>query len=214
MIRNRLSAILAITFAIFSSLPSTASASLISIDFDKGTIGNTVGNFYSELGITFNNTKFVKNFGWPGSSGLIGIAGIGGNMDWAFGRLNAIEATFTKPVEYLSINGIDVGSAGMQMDAYDFTGRLIYTENWYGETIPGGIGTGKWKTMSINFSDPIIARILLYQPSYNKTDGMMFDNLVFQKPDDKAPVPIPASVLILGSGLISLCAARLKKRKT
>lgn len=217
MIRNKLSAILAITCIVITSLTSKANASLISIDFDKGTIGNTVGNFYSESGITFNNTKFVKNFSWPGSSGKIGIAGIGGLLydgkpfDFVFSISNAIDAMFSQPISYVGITGINVGPAGMQMDAYDISGNLLKSESWYGDNI---IGTGQYQTISIGFADPIISKILLYQPKYDGKDGMVFDNLSFQKADDKAPVPIPASILILGSGLISLFGARLKKRRS
>ncbi len=177
---------------------STVYAAPVSIDFDDGTAGSPVGSFYSGLGVTFSNTQFVDNFGLAGSSSPLGIAGMGGSWTYEFGIANAIEATFSSLVSSVTITGVDVGHAGMQMDAFDSYGALIDTNNWYGTDE----GVGQWMTISV--ANPTIASVLLYQPSPMGDDGMVFDNMIF------APVPEPETyaMLLAGLGLLGFMARR------
>ena len=210
------------------------SASATIIDFNDGSDsflndGNNtfVDDFYSSLGVSFSNTLFrdLPTLG-IGETGL-GIVGYGGPTFISFGLSNAIAIDFSIAISSVSITGIDVGLNGMQMDAYDKDGVLLESA-WFTGSADGStalIETGDiydavgelttYKTLTIE--NDLTARILLYQrsteclvPDESYPEGMIFDNLTFQQ---VAPVPEPASIFLLGAGLVGLAGLGRKRLK-
>ena len=193
--------VLFFTFILWSLLSSLVYAAT-TIDFDDGSQGDSVGNQYSVLGITFGNAKFVSTYGLPGSSGLIGIASesTGYNFDIA----NAVVANFSTGFTSVSITGIDIGGNGLRMDAYDNLGTLVGSDDWDGGT---GEGTGEFQTLTI--SDPLIFQIVIYQLRQDTLiewegvltpEGVILDNLVFET----SAVPVPTTAFVFIVGLLGL----------
>lgn len=55
--------------AIVAALSATSQAQVL-INFDDGQAnGNSIGTFYSSLGVTFTNAKWRNSVGAPGTSG-------------------------------------------------------------------------------------------------------------------------------------------------
>jgi hypothetical protein len=178
-----------------------ASAAPVTIDFDSGTDGALVGATFSGLGVTFSNAQFTSNFGLPGSSGALAIRAPG---TFEFGSGNAIVATFTSLVSFVSIVGIDVGVDGLTIQAFDAGNNLIDSESAFGT----GVGVGQFFTLSV--SDPIIASVAMFQPFAGTSgDGIVIDDFTFDTA--VAAVPEPASIVLLGAGLAGLGFLRRRR---
>lgn len=172
------------------------------IDFEDGEIPNTVGAFYAGQGVTFSNTQFTWVGGFPGASGITGIRATGTFM---FGIGQAVVGVFSAAVTSVSIVGIDVGAAGLRIDAYDAEvgGNLVS----FGQAFGAGVGIGE--TYTISASGAGIRRFEIYQPNVDGYDGVLMDNLSFTL----AAVPGPASLAVFGMGLLGLGMA-VRRRGT
>ncbi len=185
------------------------------ITFDDGTAGSAIGTFYASLGITFSNARWefpAPGFGIGGSTGLVleDVTDNGFNPPYSPTSTTPIVGIFSSPQDFVSILGVDVGSAGMELDAYDAGGNLIGSPQFYGT----GSGVGIFQTLSV--SAPGIVRFDLFQPTPNRTDGLAFDNLTFDA-DPPAPevddVGIePGTWILLGSGLLAMVLLGYLKR--
>lgn len=163
------------------------------IDFEDGTLNAAVGAFYAGQGVTFSNTQFTWAGGFPGASGDIGIRAQG---TYWFGASNAVVGVFSMAVSSVSITGMDIGIAGIRIDAYDAEvgGNLVA----FGEAFGPGVGVGNFYNVAASGQN--IRRFEIYQPLVNFSDGMLMDNLSFTV----AAVPGPASLAMFGMGLLGL----------
>lgn len=175
-----------------------SSASAATINFDDGTDGTSVGAFYAGQGVTFSNAEFTTNFGLAGSSGALGIRAPG---TFAFGPGNAIVGTFSALASSVSIRGIDVGAAGMLLQAFDASSTLIGSVSFFGP----GFGVGTFQDLM--FSAAGIKSFSLSQVSPCCGDGMLFENLEFTT---AAGVPEAATwaMMLAGFGMIGFAMRR------
>jgi hypothetical protein len=171
------------------------------INFDDGSPGNIVGNFYSSQGVTFSNAAWTNNFGLPGSSGSLGII-VPFTYQW--GISNPLVATFSSNVTDVRVDGIDVGGNGLQIDAYDALsgGTLISSNSVFGST--AGVG----QFFSLAASGASIKRVEIFQVQNVFGDGILLDN--FQFSTIATSVPEPATFALMGLGFAGLNYRRRK----
>jgi hypothetical protein len=201
----------------------TRVAKASTITFDDGTSGNAIGTFYSSLGIIFSNATWAAvppSLQIGGASGLLleDVTDLGFNPPYSPTPTTPIVGAFSSPQDFVSILGVDVGAAGMELDVYDAVGNLIASPQFFGT----GSGFGIFQTLSV--SAPGIVRFDLFQPNPTVGDGIAFDNLSFQAdPTAEAasagsaadPVDIgvePSTWVLLSSGLFALLAFHWWKR--
>lgn len=184
-----------------ATMPAQAATA---IDFDDGADGSSVGSAYIGQGVIFSNAQYTTNFALTGSSGPLGIRAPG---TFVFGSSNAITALFVSLVNSITIRGIDVGTAGIRIDAFDAANNLIASNSAFG----ADVGVGNFFDLSVSANG--IARFALYQPAANGGDGVLFDNLRFETAVASAvPEPEAWAMLLLGFGIIG-GAMRVRRRR-
>jgi len=173
-------------------------AQAVVVNFDDGTHGSAVGGFYSGQGVTFSNARWQVH-GLPGGSTPLGIMSISGGT--VFGFADRIIATFSTPVTTAQITGLDLGAAGLTMDAYDALvgGTQVDTDSAFGT----GLGIGQFDIVVTSGSG--ISRIEMYQPLRNGIDGLVLDDLVFE------PVPAPGAAVLAMIGLGAVRGIRRRR---
>ena len=189
---------LAIGLAALAAMPAQAATA---INFDDGSNGVLVGSQYAGQGVTFSNAEFTNNFGLSGTSGTLGIRAPG---TFQFGSTNAILGLFSSLVSSVSIRGIDVGTAGIRIDAFDSANNLLAFNEFFG----GGVGVGTFADISVTATG--IARFAVYQPAVGGGDGVLFDNLSF---DGVGAVPEPATWLFMLVGMAGIGFTMRRKDK-
>jgi hypothetical protein len=176
------------------------------INFDDGAAGAAVGSFYP--GVTFSaNTTWEFDNTLAGASDPLGIAG-GSSFVYEFGPDEAIIATFDNPTNHVQIRGIDVGAAGIEIDAYDASNTLIGSDSAFGT----GIGVGSFFDVFVDIAD--ISSIHIFQPgtlngSNDWGDGVVVDNFQFGK---SGGIPEPASWALMLGGF-GLAGAAMRRRR-
>jgi hypothetical protein len=184
------------------------------ITFNDGTAGSPIGSFYSLLGVTFLNASWgptFSEFQIGGSTGLLleDTTDDGSNPGYTPTSTTPIVGTFSTLQNFVSILGVDIGNAGIELDAYDAAtgGNLLGSQTFSGT----GTGFGIFDTLSI--STPGIVRFELFQPSPTPpgvfpVDGVAFDNLTFNSdPIDSGPEP--GTWMLMGAGLLGLIGLNL-----
>ena len=87
------------------------SAPAVFINFDNGTNGSTIGNFYGGIGITFSNAQwddFVSIDEESVNAGGLKLIDIGSNYQPQVN--NPVVGIFGLPVSFISIRGLNVGA--------------------------------------------------------------------------------------------------------
>lgn len=150
------------------------------------------------VGVNYNPTGNPTS----GVNEIVGVTSAGLVDDhWApvyFHFFNPYEPTQIATTDYVSIRGDSYGNGGqISLEAYDI----------YGNLIDSMIATDSGGTL-LEVSGPGI-HYALYSAVVNPR-GVSLDDLQFEEVA-LAPVPEPATVLLLGTGLVGLAGAGRKK---
>ena len=206
---KRILTIAGLLFGWLLALPALAQT--VTLNFDDGTAGSLVGGHYSAQGITFQDARWVNmGSGLPGMSGTMGINHATGSYEW--GPSTPVIATFAQPASSVSVDGIDVGTQGLVITAFDAPtgGTQVATQQVFGT----GNGVGQFYTVTVTGAN--IRRVEISQVTSPGGDGMLLDNfrVTFAAPAVVAPVP----TLELGglAGLVALImlGTALQRKRT
>ena len=179
----------------FLALASASQAVLITFD-DAQTNGNAIGSFYSGLGVTFTDAQWTDNFSLTGASGAQGVSSISQGFNPS--ATNPITATFSGTTSFVTLRGIDVGTQGFRLKAYNSSNTLIDNQVVFGT----GNGVGQFFDLTVNGS---IAKIEFMQDNAGTgSDGVFFENMQF------GAVPEPSSMIVLALGGLALLRRRKK----
>ena len=141
---KRILTIAGLLFGWLLALPALAQT--VTLNFDDGTAGSLVGGHYSAQGITFQDARWVNmGSGLPGMSGTMGIYHATGGFTW--GPSTPVIATFAQPASSVSVDGIDVGTQGLVITAFDAPtgGTQVATQQVFGT----GVGVGEFYTVTV-----------------------------------------------------------------
>ena len=181
----------------------------VPLNFDDGTAGSAIGAFYASKGVGFSNAQWVAlspEYVNTQATAPLEIMSISSGAFMSVG--DPLVITFAAPQSHVSILGANVGFAGARIDAYDSVvgGVLVDFAQAIGSTLTGefpiGGGFFTQEEFLLSVDAPSILRLELYRPNSAVRDGIVFDNLSFSS------VPLPASVWILGLGLVALITIR------
>ena len=206
---KRILTIAGLLFGWLLALPALAQT--VTLNFDDGTAGSLVGGHYSAQGITFQDARWVNmGSGLPGMSGTMGINHATGSYEW--GPSTPVIATFAQPASSVSVDGIDVGTQGLVITAFDAPtgGTQVATQQVFGT----GVGVGEFYTVTVTGAN--IRRVEVSQVTSPGGDGMLLDNfrVTFAAPAVVTPVP----TLELGglAGLVALImlGTALQRKRT
>ena len=206
---KRILTIAGLLFGWLLALPALAQT--VTLNFDDGTAGSLVGGHYSAQGITFQDARWVnQGSGLPGMSGTMGINHATGSYEW--GPSTPVIATFAQPASSVSVDGIDVGTQGLVITAFDAPtgGTQLATQQVFGT----GVGIGQFYTVTVTGAN--IRRVEISQVTTGSGDGMLLDNfrVTFAAPAVVTPVP----TLELGglAGLVALLmlGTALQRKRT
>ena len=206
---KRILTIAGLLFGWLLALPALAQT--VTLNFDDGTADSLVGGHYSAQGITFQDARWVNmGSGFPGMSGTMGINHATGGYQW--GPSTPVIATFAQPASSVSVDGIDVGTQGLVITAFDAPtgGTQLATQQVFGT----GVGIGQFYTVTVTGAN--IRRVEISQVTTGSGDGMLLDNfrVTFAAPAVVTPVP----TLELGglAGLVALImlGTALQRKRT
>jgi len=155
------------------------------ITFDEAGQQSNLTDFYVDRGVVFTGAG-VDQYIVAGASGLQLVAD---GYDTYFDQDDPITATFTIPVNTVSITAVDVGEAGAILKAFDAAGSLIDSD----EMIGTGFGVGNFGTLTV--TGAAIAYVEISQISPSGADGMMFDDLSFEFVSPPTSPPEPPSII-------------------
>jgi hypothetical protein len=192
----------------------SAHAANTTINFDVDALANPITapfsftgavaltDLYSALGVTFGGSATGLG-GAILTDSTFGRPALSGSNILAFNS-SAVSAHFPENIYFASAIGyVEIWMAGsydvdtVTMTAYDASGNVLGTST---------VASQDWARLSV-FS-PGIAKVTLDRIA--GTGGTEFDNLTF---GDTRPVPVPATILLLGPGLVGLAAIRRRFKK-
>lgn len=221
---RRILVVLALCCAVVLLAAQTALAT--TINFDDVASGTDIATQYSGQGVTFSCVSCSLGAGPSvytdanpsAASGPNVVTLFSGSPGGAFfdARYGGIEATFATAQSTVSIDAMGVPPAELLSNSLNrpFLEAFDASNNFLGEVLypyyEGQAGFGSWSTLSFTSSSANIAYVIF--SSQHSQDGYitygMFDNLTFDTGGGGTNVPEPASITLLGAGLIGLLAKR------
>ncbi len=186
-------------FAALGFLALACPVQATTINFDDGVATNTIGGFYSALGVTFSGATWQSNLGLAGFSGPLGLGSTNSNA-FKYGSATPVIATFSTAVHTASIVVLDLGENGFTLNAYDapIGGTLVSTTTQFGT----GLGNNNFQTLSV--SAGTIFRLEMFQAQDISIDGVIVEN--------SQCAPEPATLAVLGASLVALSALRRRRK--
>lgn len=198
----------ALTFAAFSSISHAIPLTFSFEGFPNNTV---IGSHFYSWGVLFDNASVVRA---PSVYGVDG-SNIIRNTSGSIGLIrpsNPITAFFTSAVTSVSLDGLEVGSNGFRLTAYDsmFGGSVVDTKQVIGRTLAG---YGEAYTLSVTGAN--IMRVEFSQVNSLNTDYMFFDKFTFDRAMttvEPQPVPEPGSFALFGSAALGLWGVSRRQR--
>src|SRR5215831_7948572 len=185
---------------VLAILAVASSATITTIDFNGGTTGVAIGGAYSGLGVTFTEGSWSPVIYPAYGIGVVSTSAVGWNPPFSPTAAVPITAVFSSPQSSVSIDGLDVGFNGVELVALNAGNGVV------GFSTAFGVGAGVNNFVTLTVSGPGIVKAEWYEIGQVPGDGVLFDNLSFT-----SSVPEPASLMLLGTGLLTAVGAARRK---
>ncbi len=203
--------IIATVFVTYLFFSPNANTNAASIDFDGLAVGSYASIDFADVVITDMGGEDVRVLA-NGDEGT-GYSSSPNNIaaDW-WTAGNGLLFTFTNTVSNISLVGGDIGgdTDNFSLEAFD-TGwnslGFVQTGVFSGadpDTPIAGTTYGDYRTLSLAVSG------IKYLQAVQVTWGLGFDDLTY---DNSASVPEPATIALLGIGLVGLAGAEVRRRR-
>ena len=166
------------------------------------TFSRSSGQFeIDQAGVTYGNTAFLSGTKLVGAGGYQG-AGSGGPVSLAF----------TLPVTQFGLNIEDFDSSGsfiVSFTAYDAGGTSL------GTFMANGVSGSALSFEGLTVTGDTISKISFTDSAAGGSNNLLFGNISYGNPTAIPPVastPEPSSLVLLGSGILSLAAMARRRR--